>query len=467
MFEKLKKIFSDTAKNLSQKSISTKEIDRILDELQINLMENDVALEIVEELTSKLKTEILNLKLERNENSDDVITAKFYSFLHDLFLSTDKKIDVIQSILEKKRSKSGPFSIIFLGINGTGKTTTIAKFCKLLRDHGISVVLAAADTHRAGAIEQLTQHGNNLDVRVISQRYGSDPSAVARDALEHAKKNYIDAVLIDTAGRMQTSKNLMEEVSKIIRVIRPDMKVFVGDSLSGNDTVNQAQDFFQYTNYDCSILTKSDADSKGGAAISIVYLTNKPILYLGVGQGYGDLDEFNFEKFLDSIFKNTNYDKDRDISENMKEVLFSNSVHIKSDKSQSSGSHANITNLETQTNEGSKLLKSEELTSLSPTREIDSTKIMNQKPLTPYHLDADTENSRRRKIDEMKGTKSNKGSILGNFFKDKETQKDVYGDKPGQKDETIEMKDKEKSKKAKNKNEVLYLTDDDINDLFE
>jgi fused signal recognition particle receptor len=309
LFEKLRKIFSETAKNLGQKSISKKDIDSILDELQISLMENDVAHEIVDEMTSKIKTEIMDLKLERSENSDQVITTKLYSFLHELFLSTNTKTDVIQSILEKKKSKAGPYSIVFLGINGTGKTTTVAKFCKLLRDRGISVVLAAADTHRAGAIEQITHHGNNLNVKVISQRYGADPSAVARDALEHAKKNYIEAVLIDTAGRMQTSKNLMEEVSKIIRVIKPDLKIFVGDSLAGNDTVNQAREFYEYTKYDGSILTKSDADSKGGAAISIAYLTHKPILYLGIGQGYGDLEEFDHDIFLDSIFKDKVYDK--------------------------------------------------------------------------------------------------------------------------------------------------------------
>ena len=285
-------------------------------------MENDVAQEIVDKLTSKIKNEIQNLKLERSEDSEQVITTKLYSFLSDLFLSTNNKTDIIQSILEKKRSKAGPYSIIFLGINGTGKTTTVAKFCKLLRDHGVSVVLAAADTHRAGAIEQITHHGDNLNVKVITQRYGADPSAVARDALEHARKNYIDAVLIDTAGRMQTSKNLMEEVSKIIRVIKPDMKIFVGDSLAGNDTVNQAREFFEYTNYDGSILTKSDADSKGGAAISIAYLTRKPILYLGVGQGYDDLTEFDYDAFLDSIFKDRSYDKSGDNLKELKDDTF-------------------------------------------------------------------------------------------------------------------------------------------------
>ena len=244
MFEKLKKIFSETAKNLGKKSISKKEIDSILDELQIDLMENDVAHEIVEEMATKIKMEMLDLKLEGNEKSDELIATRLYTYLRDLFLSSNNKINIIQSILEKKKSKAGPYSIIFLGINGTGKTTTIAKICKLLRDHDISVVLAAGDTHRAGAIEQIMYHGNNLNVKVISQRYGADPSAVARDALEHAKKNYVEVVMIDTAGRMQTSKNLMEEVSKIIRVIKPDLRIFVGDSLAGNDTVNQAREFF-------------------------------------------------------------------------------------------------------------------------------------------------------------------------------------------------------------------------------
>ncbi len=309
MFEKLKKIFSETAKNLSKKSISKKEIDSILGDLQISLMENDVAHEIVEEMTSKIKMEILDLKLEGNEKSDELITTRLYTFLHDLFLSVNNGTDIFQSILEKKKSKAGPYSIIFLGINGTGKTTTIAKFCKMLRDRGISVVLAAGDTHRAGAIEQIMYHGNNLNVKVICQRYGADPSAVARDALEHAKRNYVEVVLIDTAGRMQTSKNLMEEVSKIIRVIKPDMRIFVGDSLAGNDTVNQAREFFEYTNFDGSILTKSDADSRGGAAISITYLTHKPILYLGIGQGYDDLDKFDHERYLNSIFKDRVYEK--------------------------------------------------------------------------------------------------------------------------------------------------------------
>ena len=192
--------------------------------------------------------------------------------------------------------------ILFLGINGTGKTTTIAKFTNMLRQEGYSVVMAAGDTHRAGAIEQLTQHGDNLSVKVISQRYGADPSAVGRDAIEYAKKHYVDVVLLDTAGRMQTAKNLMDEISKIVRVVKPDLKIFVGDSLAGNDTINQAKEFYQYTSFDGAILTKTDADSKGGAAISIAHITSKPILYIGIGQGYSDIVKFDKDTFMLTLF---------------------------------------------------------------------------------------------------------------------------------------------------------------------
>ncbi len=448
MFEKLKKVFSETAKNLGQKAISKKEIDSILEELQINLMENDVAYEVVDEMTSKIKTEILNLRLERKENSDQVITTKLYSYLRELFLSTNTEIDIIQSILEKKKSKTGPYSIIFLGINGTGKTTTIAKFCKLLRDHGISVVLAAADTHRAGAIEQITHHGNKLNVKVISQRYGADPSAVARDALEHAKKNYIDAVLIDTAGRMQTSKNLMEEVSKIIRVIKPDMKIFVGDSLAGNDTVNQAREFFHYTNYDGSILTKSDADSKGGAAISIAYLTHKPILYLGVGQGYEDLAEFDHDKFLDSIFKDKIYEKTISHSDvDNVASLPDNDTATTLDADTNGISNGN----ENTSNEYDKSLTTDQQTSAL---------LVEPEQLIPSKMNHEQE----RIHEKTSEAKSKKGSFFNKFFRDK--KEDATDNVENVSNEEIRPKKRNK-KETKNKSEnVVYLTDDDLDDLI-
>ena len=442
-------------------------------------MENDVAQEIVDKLTSKIKNEIQNLKLERSEDSEQVITTKLYSFLSDLFLSTNNKTDIIQSILEKKRSKSGPYSIIFLGINGTGKTTTVAKFCKLLRDHGVSVALAAADTHRAGAIEQITHHGDNLNVKVITQRYGADPSAVARDALEHARKNYIDAVLIDTAGRMQTSKNLMEEVSKIIRVIKPDMKIFVGDSLAGNDTVNQAREFFEYTNYDGSILTKSDADSKGGAAISIAYLTHKPILYLGVGQGYDDLAEFDYDAFLDSIFKDRSYDKSGDNLKELKDDTFEQETFNDVRKTESQTDKSTLETLIPKTKkfvESDKLLASSTIAATTNPIEID--KEFGRSEITNVGKEDPNISNKKDKIDDRlvkqkNEIKAKKGSFL-RFFKEKddkqqEDQDNINKVKQNEDKDIKRKKDKETSKKVaerKSEDEVVYLTDDDIDDLI-
>ena len=442
-------------------------------------MENDVAQEIVDKLTSKIKNEIQNLKLERSEDSEQVITTKLYSFLSDLFLSTNNKTDIIQSILEKKRSKAGPYSIIFLGINGTGKTTTVAKFCKLLRDHGVSVVLAAADTHRAGAIEQITHHGDNLNVKVITQRYGADPSAVARDALEHARKNYIDAVLIDTAGRMQTSKNLMEEVSKIIRVIKPDMKIFVGDSLAGNDTVNQAREFFEYTNYDGSILTKSDADSKGGAAISIAYLTHKPILYLGVGQGYDDLAEFDYDAFLDSIFKDRSYEKSGDNLKELKDDIFEQENFNDVPKTES---QTDVSTLETLIPDTKKSVESDKLlassTIAATTNPIEIDKEFGRSEITNVGKEEPNTSNKKDKIDDQlvkqkNEIKAKKGSFL-RFFKEKddkqqEDQDNINKVKQNEDEDIIRKKDKETSKKvaeSKSEDEVVYLTDDDIDDLI-
>lgn len=296
MFDNLKKAFSELSKNFGHKEISPKAIDSICDEMLLSLIESDVAEEIALKITEDIKSELLRSNIERKE-SQDHMNSLLMVLLRNLFASSQKR-NIVKEILEKKKSKLGPYVIVFLGINGTGKTTSVAKIANLLRKMEISVLMAAADTHRAGAIEQLSQHGTNLGIKIISQRYGADPSAVARDALEHARKNYIDAVLIDTAGRIQTSKNLMEEINKITRVVKPDLTIFIGDSLSGNDTVNQAKEFFQYTNFDGTILTKSDADAKGGAAISVVHLTNRPILFLGTGQSYDDLVEFDAERFL-------------------------------------------------------------------------------------------------------------------------------------------------------------------------
>ena len=302
MFDKLKKAFSRAAKGVAQKELTERVLDDILLDLQIALLESDVAQEVVDDLSVKLKKELLGIKLEKEQEAAEIVQSKLQTALAEIFART-VRFDLVERIKLKKDSREGPFVVVFLGINGTGKTTTVAKIANLLRRAGFSVVVAAGDTHRAGAIEQLEQHASRLSLKIVKQRYGADPSSVGRDAYDHAKKNHIDIVLLDTAGRMQTSKNLMDEMGKIVRVVKPDVKLFIGDALAGNDTINQAREFFQYTNFDGAILTKVDADAKGGSAISIAHITSRPIVYIGVGQSYDDIIPFDSNKFISSLFE--------------------------------------------------------------------------------------------------------------------------------------------------------------------
>jgi fused signal recognition particle receptor len=192
--------------------------------------------------------------------------------------------------------------ILFVGVNGTGKTTSLAKLAGWLRAQGLSSVIAASDTFRAGAIEQLLVHGERLGVRVVRQQEGSDPAAVAYDAVEHARAKKVDVVLVDTAGRQHTNENLIAEAQKIRRVVQPALTVFVGDALSGHDVVDQVKLFDQALGIDGLILTKLDADAKGGAALSLAFVTKKPILFVGTGQGYADLLPFDPDWMVRRLF---------------------------------------------------------------------------------------------------------------------------------------------------------------------
>jgi fused signal recognition particle receptor len=299
MFDKLRNAFSSAVKSFGEKELKEKDVDEVLFELEIALLESDVATEVIDLLKFDLKKQLIGTIVQK-DTIDGFIKQSLRKSISNMFDST-QEVDILSNI-QKKKEKGEPYIISFMGINGTGKTTTIAKFASLLRENKFSAVIAAADTYRAGAIEQITEHGKRLNIKVIAQNYGSDPAAVSRDAVLYAKSHKVDCVLIDTAGRMQTSKNLMDQISKINKVVNPDLKLFVGDSLAGNDTVSQAREFYNYTKFDGAILTKSDADARGGAAISIVKITSSPILYLGVGQEYKDLKPFDKDSFLESIF---------------------------------------------------------------------------------------------------------------------------------------------------------------------
>ena len=299
MFDSLRKAFSNAAKSLGEKELNEKDIEDILFELEISLLESDVAGEVIDSIKSDLKEKLIGSKTDKNE-IEKFVKDNLISSISSLFDGVGE-IDIFEKIDEKKKQNQ-PFLIVFVGINGTGKTTSLAKIASLLQEKKYSVVIAAADTFRAGAIEQLREHANRLNLKLVAQNYESDPAAVARDAVLYAKSHKTDCVLIDTAGRMQTSKNLMEQIAKITKVVNPDMTIFVGDSLAGNDTVNQSREFYKHVKFDGSILTKSDADAKGGAALSIVKVTSTPILYLGTGQEYSDLKSFDKNIFLETVF---------------------------------------------------------------------------------------------------------------------------------------------------------------------
>jgi fused signal recognition particle receptor len=304
LFEKLKSAFTSLSRLATHSSLSKEEVDSILWDFELAMIESDVAQEVVEGLTTSLKGRLAGEKIPRSESKEQYVKNQLKEAIGECFAST-KDVDLVRLIKSKldknSRSEFTPFVVLFLGINGTGKTTTVARVAYMLKNMKFSVIVACGDTHRAGAIEQLSEHAERLNIKAIAQSYGADPAAVAKDAQLYAEAHRVDVVLIDSAGRIQTSKNLMEEMSKIARVVRPDLKIFVADSLAGNDAVSQSKEFKTSTDFDAAILTKADADVKGGAALSIAYVTQRPIIYLGVGQDYPDLIPFNEEKFVESL----------------------------------------------------------------------------------------------------------------------------------------------------------------------
>jgi fused signal recognition particle receptor len=293
--KRLKDIFS----NFVKKTLTEKKIDSSLPELNILLISNDVATETSDKICEKIKESLRGEQVGLLASKKKLLSQFLKEVINDV-LTPNKQIDLLKEIASKKLEKK-PYVIVFLGVNGTGKTTTIAKIAYYLKTNGISSVVAAADTFRAAAIEQLSYHMERVGIRVIKHDYKSDPASVAYDAIQHAKARGIDVVLVDTAGRQVSNKNLMIEMQKIVRIAEPDLKIFIGDSLAGNDALNQAKEFNKFVGIDANILTKFDADAKGGAALSISFETRKPIIFIGVGQKYEDLAVFNKDEFIATI----------------------------------------------------------------------------------------------------------------------------------------------------------------------
>lgn len=289
-----KGFFAKIKQSLTTKTISADKFEELFWELELALLENNVSVEVIEKIKADLKTELVDKPLPRDVES--VIEKTLKKTLQEI-LSVEK-IDLLDRI--KHQSKK-PYVIAFFGINGAGKTTSIAKLTYYLQQQGKTIVLAACDTFRAAAIQQLEEHADKLKVKIIKHDYGSDAAAVAYDAVKYAEKNNIDVVMIDTAGRLHSNTNLMAELEKILRVAKPDLKLFVGESITGNDCIEQARQFNSLVEMDGAILTKADVDEKGGAPLSIAYTIKKPILFLGMGQEYKDLEEFSAEKIMERL----------------------------------------------------------------------------------------------------------------------------------------------------------------------
>ena len=301
MFEKLKAGLSNLVSKITTTELKTKQLQPVLSDFKLSLVENDVAFPVAERICDEMEKRLNGVEVKRLEDRKEVVKKNLGEVLLEI-LNTGKKIDLLK-MTDEKREKGKPLVVAFVGINGTGKTTSIAKIAKMFMKKGYTTVLAGSDTYRAGSIEQLEEHSKRLGVRMIKHKYGADPAAVAFDAIKHAEAHGINVVLIDTAGRIQTDKNLMNELAKVKRVVNPDLTLLVVDALTGNDAIMQAEEFNTSVGIDGTILTKVDADVKGGSAISVTYVTGKPILFIGVGQAYEDLQPFKPEQFTQMILR--------------------------------------------------------------------------------------------------------------------------------------------------------------------
>ncbi len=272
------------------------DLEKSLGDLEIALLESDVAFPVVESIIDAIKQELIGAHKKIGANTGDIVETALRNAL--LSVMSKEMFDFDEFIANAPK----PVNIVFTGVNGTGKTTTIAKIASRLKENGYSVVVASGDTFRAGATEQIEKHAERIGVKLIKHQHGGDPAAVIYDAMQHATAQHRDVVLADTAGRMHTNINLMDQLGKICRVTPPDLVIFVDEAVAGNDAVERAREFNETVPISGSILTKVDMDSRGGAAISIAHVTGKPVLFLGTGQKYEDLKKFDAEWYVDQLF---------------------------------------------------------------------------------------------------------------------------------------------------------------------
>ena len=291
--EQKKGFFSNILSKFTTSKITKEQVEELFESLEIILLEHNVALEVVDKIKSNLIESLVGQESKSKEIKNKVIQS--------IKTSIESVLTDSPNLIDEIKNHQGTYIILFFGINGTGKTTNIAKIAHLLKKHNISVILAAADTFRAAAIEQLEIHANKVGVPIIKSQYNADPTSVAFEAKAYAEKHKIKCVLIDTAGRMYTKENLIKEMEKLIRVVKPDKKIFVGESTAGNDMLDQIKTFNEALGIDGIILSKADIDEKGGTALSVSYTTGKPIYFLGTGQTYDDLKHFKKKDILESL----------------------------------------------------------------------------------------------------------------------------------------------------------------------
>ncbi len=277
--------------------IDESDLEGPLWDLEMALLESDVALSVAGSITGAVKEELLGSHKKIGANTAEIVETALRNSL--LSVMSEEMFDFDDFI----KNAPKPVKIVFIGVNGTGKTTTIAKVASRLKEKGYSVVIASGDTFRAGATEQMEKHAERLGIKLIKHQYGGDPAAVIYDAVQHATAQHRDVVLADTAGRMHTNVNLMDQLRKICRVTPPDLVIFVDEAVAGNDAVERAREFNTAVPIGGNVLTKVDMDTKGGAAISIAHITGKPVLFLGTGQKYGDLKKFDAKWYVDQLFE--------------------------------------------------------------------------------------------------------------------------------------------------------------------
>ena len=309
MFGKLREALSRATATLAstlKEKVGTREIkagdiEDALDDIRFYLLEAEVAFDVVEYILDRLKESLVSRRISRTARIEDLVRDALRGVLLEIL--DGPGVEIVEKAKGRCKPASRPYIVVFLGVNGVGKTTTIAKLAYKARRAGLTPVLAAADTFRAGAQEQLAYHAERISVPIVGGRYGADPASVAFDAIEYARARNYCLVLVDTAGRMHTDYDLMGELRKIVTVSKPDLKVLVVDALTGNDAVEQARMFNEGVGVDGSIVTKADADVKGGVAVSVAAVTRKPIFYLGTGQDYSDLVRFDPEKFVSELLE--------------------------------------------------------------------------------------------------------------------------------------------------------------------